>query len=410
VRQSLVTMLAFVVLFGPAPADGNQPPAGSSISMASRAPADPDDAVMLLMVPDLSGSMAKPVAALREAEVAQLTRSLRPGDVYARIPFTVTARVTVLQRVSLATDIDLIGRVVDQETRAEGRTALSSGLSAARKLVEEFSGGRRVILVLITDGIQAPADSIAAETRRMDEVAAWWRELPRAQRLLVGVPARSNATVLAKLAESLDAELIAPDAFAKDTIVERAIAASREISVHERPSSLPHVAVYEPLGVIPGALAIASLTLLWIYIRRRRATRSVTEVPPVVRLSAPKPPAPDVVVKVVSGGRAEQRVIDMEAMDGSFTLGTAGTVFVPGMPGSPVTVELPDGEISLAVAPGAGISVNGEPADALSQPMRMGSTCRLSAADGTTMVLAIKGATSAAVPPRLRALRARRVH
>ena len=90
------------------------------------------DGVMLVMTPDSSGSMVKTVQALAKAEIEQIKRSLRPGDLYARIPFNATARVAILQQSHEPADLKLIAGVVSQSSVAAGRTALSSGLIAAR--------------------------------------------------------------------------------------------------------------------------------------------------------------------------------------------------------------------------------------------------------------------------------------
>src|SRR5688500_9201174 len=89
--------------------------------------------VLLLTLPDVSGTMHETVGSLAAAEISQMRRSLRPGDFYARLPFTGIARTAILQRVHDTTDLDLIAKVISENASASGaRTALSAGLVAGR--------------------------------------------------------------------------------------------------------------------------------------------------------------------------------------------------------------------------------------------------------------------------------------
>lgn len=339
------------------------------------------DAVMLVDAPDVSGSMVKAVASMAEAEVEQLKRTLRPGDVYARVPFDSEARLSVLQHVRSEEDIANIGAIVLARAVAGGRTSLSKGLIAAREVVDRAAGDRRVVLVLASDGVNQPADGKAAEDHRFAAIAAWWKARPATDRVVVGIVRRGNRRKLEALAASLQARLVTLEEYKSNTLIERAIAGARAAAVPQPEPSppVPPAPVTEQTRWWPWMLAaLPCVALGWVALRTTKADER--QVPPglpaVVRV--PVASAMELFVSVSANGNAHHTVLPVDEIEfGTVTLGMAGTVAVPGLSGAPVTVFVTCDAIELTEQPGTGVRVNGEALGLMPEPVNVGRECRL---------------------------------
>lgn len=337
------------------------------------------DGVMLVVALDSSGSMAKAIELLAQAEIDQLTRSLRPGDVYVRIPFNATARVSILQQVHVKSDIDMIASVVRQNSVAAGRTSLSSGLIAAKEAVEKYREGRRVILVMPTDAVSAAKD-VDEERKRLQTVTAWWRDAPRTERIVVGVDQGTNRERLRALAKDLDARLVTPSAFARESVVERAL-------VQARPTKAPAAPVSKPVdqndrGWIWWAAPVALLGLALVVVRRHRRNRTARgreRRGGALVLPTTPPTRRELLVKVTSGGRTSEHVIDIDSLaDSIVTLGSAGLVPVSTVAGSPISIEVMGDELVVNADAVHGLRVEGELLESSAQSLHVGRTCTMS--------------------------------
>lgn len=366
----------------------------------------PVGAVMLVDVPDVSGSMAKTVTSMTVAEVAQLKRTLRPGDVYARVPFDAEAKLTVLQHVRAAEDVDNISAVVSERTAAGGKTSISKGLIAARDVVERAAGNRRVVLVLASDGENDPTDGKAAEQQRLEAVAAWWKARPATDRIIVGIIKAGKRPRLEALAASLGARLVTLEDYKGSPIVERAISEARSASSPPlgppppKPAA-PHVA---PMPWRPWTLAALSFVAIgWFALKKTNVEvrRRVLGAPAMV--TVPKTPASELFVSVTANGQAQHTLLPVDELElGTATLGTSGTVTVPGLSGAPVTVFVAADGLTLSEEAGTGVRVNGDPLGLMPQPAHVGRECRLTHRGvAVTLQLRRAGERCAAHPIRL---------
>lgn len=337
------------------------------------------DAVMLIDVPDISGSMVKSVASMTAAEVEQLKRTLRPGDLYARILFGAEARLTVLQHVRVAEDVDNISAVVSEKLVASGKTSISKGLIAARDAVERTAGNRRVVLVLASDGENDPPDGQAKETQRLESAAAWWRLRPETDRIIVGVTRANNRPKLEALASLLEARLVSLDDYKDNALVERAIAEARaSVARQAEPPAAPRASVPQTMHAWPWVLAMLPLVAIgWVALKRTQAT---APKPASAALSVTDPTSNPVefCASVTANGQTHQTVFAVTELEhGTATMGTAGNVVVPSLPGAPVTIMVAGDQLMLTEEPGTGVRVDGQLLRDLPQPARVGSECRL---------------------------------
>lgn len=376
-KQRCFFLFVLALAMGGTPAIA-QAPTAAQIHQAPVAGATAEG-VMLVIVLDVSGSMAKVIELLAEAEIEQLTRSLLPGDLYVRIPFNATARVAILQQVHVKSDIDMIASVVRQNSVAAGRTSLSSGLIAAKEAAEKYRADRRVVLVMPTDAISAARD-VDGERRRMQAVTAWWRDAPRTERIVVGVDRGANTERLRALAKDLDARLVTPGAFAKESVVERALVQARPPKAPSAPVAVP-VEQHDRSWIwwsAPFALLGLALVLVRRHRRNRMARGRKTRGGAIV-LPTASPTKRELLVKVTSGGRTNEHVIDVDSLDdGIVTLGSAGLVPVSTVAGSPIAIEVIGDELVVNADAVQGLRVEGELFEAPAQALHVGRTCRLS--------------------------------
>jgi hypothetical protein len=318
------------------------------------------EAVLLIDVVDVSGTMAGAIAAMVEAEVDQLQRSLRPEDLYARVNFDGTARTTVLQKMSEAEDVERLARLLARPEAAGAKTSISSGLIEARQIVErEAAPDQHVVFVLATDAISDPPDGPAAEAARMTDAAAWWRNRSQTERIVVGVQTATNQGQLQRLAKDLGATLVTIEEYRAQPLVERAIVDARALPP-PAPSTVPGPQSSPWWPWLVGAV-VAVLGVAVAFRDRKRAPQGGPPAP-VIAASARQKPAPrELVVLVTAHGNTQRHVIpvDDEVLEIA-TLGMAGTVFVPGLPGRPVTVLATSDGIRLVAEPSTGIRVDGE--------------------------------------------------
>lgn len=368
-----------------------------------------DRGVMLLTLPDVSGTMHKTVGSLAAAEIAQLRRSLRPGDFYARLPFTGVARTAILQRVHDTSDIDLIAKVIAENASATGaRTALSAGLVAGRDVVARHGKNRHVVLVMTTDGISDPVDA-ALERRAFEDAARWWRSRPNTTRIVVGPDnnAAANASIKS-LAKALDARIVTPDAFARESVIERAVVQARPTAMPNQPKTVSGPRRNSALWWVP----LIALVVVGAAILRRRLRRRAG-APPAAGAPLLLPVAPavkhELSVKVTGQGRTNDQVLDADSLpEGGLTFGLAGSIPVSGLPGSPIAVEIIGDELVVAVEPGHGVRIDGEPADAIPQPMHVGRVCTLTVR-GSAIALQMRrvGEGATVAPLRIAGIRRR---
>lgn len=343
------------------------------------------DAVLVVNTSDVSGSMVRAVEAMAASDIERLRRTLKPGDAYARIEFAADARLTMLQEVRAVADVENIVAVLGQKAFARGQTSISRGLIAAREVAERFGTARRVVLVIATDGANDPPDGAAAEGRRLDTIAEWWRHRANADRILVGTGLRRQA--LEELAAQLGARLVSLDAYATTPVVERAIATARERAVVGTP---PPVAAHRAerrstrvgqRALMPGALAVVAVFGFLLIARRRRARHAAGKggaASAAAVVAVPTRTQEELVVTVTANGQTEQTVLSVDDIEsGILTLGGAGVVKIPGLPGAPLTVMLGSDGMSNAESPGTGALLNGQPLAQIPLPARVGRACRL---------------------------------
>lgn len=341
------------------------------------------DAVAMVDVVDVSGSLSKAIKAMSEAETQQLASTLKPDDIYARVNFDGTARLAMLMSVREPADVERITKVVSQNISATGtHTSIAAGLTKAREVVEKERGTRRAVLVVITDGILSTSDGIAAERKRLEGITAWWKSQPWARRIVVGVGS-DKTRAAAGLAKALDAELVTLDDYAKRSIVARAITSARTPLVKAAsPPATPAAPPPRPSTRwlwLSGAAAAAIGLAYW---RTRQVPSRGQAVIPVVNplpiASIAGVPEMQITARVTASGRAVDTVVDVGELDGGvLTLGVAGTVSVPGLLGRPVTVEVVSDSMAVAIEPGANVRLNGENVAAVPQPIPVGRSCRL---------------------------------
>lgn len=346
---------------------------------------DTSDAVLVVNASDVSGSMVRAVEAMAASDIEQLRRTLKPDDAYARIEFAADARLTMLQEVRAAADVENILTVLGQKVHARGRTSISRGLMAAREVADRVGAARRVVLVIATDGANDPPDGAAAERGRLDTIAEWWRHRANTDRILVGIGQRRQ--VLEALAAELGARLVSVDEYATTPVVERAIATARERAAvgTPQPVAAPRAerrsTRVRQWAFMAGALAVVAVFGFLLMVRRRRTRRAAGKggadfATAVVAAPTRKPE--ELVVTVTANGRTEQTVLPVDDIEsGILTLGGAGVVKIPGLAGAPLTVMLGSDGMSVAEAPGTGTLLNGQPLAQVALPARVGRACRL---------------------------------
>lgn len=401
VRLFVVLLLLVVAVPTPAARGADRSTTAAGATTQHPAEAVNADAVVMVDVVDVSGSLSKAIAAMSDAETRQLTTSLRPGDIYARVVFDGTGRVAMLMPVREPADVGRITTVLKQNVAAAGRyTSIAAGLAAAREVVEKERGSRRVVLAVLTDGVLDPADGLVIERQRLTALTTWWKNQPWATRIVVSVKPNSTNAAIVELAKALDAELVALGDYAKTSVVARAITVSRT-TPPATPTAAPAMTSWPHWIVGPASLGVLGF-IVWM---RRRAGPSPAARRPMaeaVMVTVPLAKALRLTTTVTANGRAQDTAIDVATLDGgAVTLGTEGAVNVPGLQGRPVTVEVDGEELSISVEPGFGIRVNGETIDDVPQPMRVGRTCRLSHRGVAIALQLHRGDDAAARPARV---------
>lgn len=379
----------------------------------------PNEAVFLIDVVDVSGTVSRRIVDMTNAEIGQLRRTLRVGDLYARVAFDGSARVTALQRISEAADIERLVRVLAQPEAKGAKTSISTGLVEARQLAEREAGGHRVVMVLATDGLSDPPDGDAAEAARMIEATTWWRNRPDTVRILVGVQAPSNAAHLRRLVEHIGATLVTIETYSTQSFVERAIADARasELAVSNPPRSRSPFRL--SAGLAMGGIMLITALLITLALRKRVRAR-VSQRPSAV--AAPVfsgAVAQELIAVVSSHGHVKRTVLPLSAVIASqapdseiATIGTGGTVFVQELAGRPVRVCATVSGLRI-YADVPGIRVNGEPVAASGHTDASGHQVQIShgAVAITLQLQNVNRRTTAAadVRPRIKVTTKRRI-
>lgn len=338
------------------------------------------DAVMLVDVADVSGSMVKAVAAMTAAEAAQLERTLRPGDLYARVAFNAEARVSVLQEMRTPDDLGVVSTAVSAKQVAKGKTSISKGLMLAKEVAERHAGGRRVVLVLASDGENDPADGKAQEGQRLDAMAEWWRSRPATDRIVVGISRNNNRQQLEALAALLQARLVSLDDYKSNPLIERAIAEARAAAV-PAPEPPPMPPPPTPASMSTWSWLLIALPLVaigWVALRKTKGNSRPASPGAPIAVRGVEATVNELLASVTANGQTQQTVLPVAELEfGTATLGTAGTVMVPGLPGAPVTVLIVGDGLSVTEEMGTGVRVDGQPLGLMPQPARFGRECRL---------------------------------
>jgi hypothetical protein len=133
-------------------------------------------------------------------------------------------------------------------------------------------------------------------------------------------------------------------------------------------------------------------------------------IQPLAVAGLPHAPEMQVSARVTTGGQVADTVVAVADLEqGVLTLGSAGDVFVPGLQGRAVKVDVTSGSMVVSVEPGTNVRLNGESVDAMPQPIDGGRQCRLTSG-GVAIALRLhpRGAERRA-PVAVSGMRKRRV-
>lgn len=249
---------------------------------------------------------------------------------------------------------------------------------------DELRGWRKPVqdLVISTDGVNDPPDA-ARERRAFDEITTWWRSRPATTRIVVGADSNSTKSApLQTLAKSLGARIITPEAFARESIIERAVVHARPVTTAPASTVMP---ASETASTNAGWVVTALVVLLiaGFVVRRRlrgRGLSAFAESPePIMVLPIAPSVRRDLVVRVAGHGRVNEQVLDIDSLpEGGLTLGAAGIIPIIGLPGTPVVIDTISGELVVTVEPGHGVRIDGQLVDA-THPMHIGRACTITA-------------------------------